>query len=135
MSLLDDENDIMMDGLASTLLTDKVIESLGFKKYRQERFIEFPSSDTVAYSFKKIIKHKFLFWSKVKTIHIAPTFTGKQFAAIFLEPYNIYIRDIRRNARYRVDFWINDRFIKCQYIRTVKDLEECYFEYVKEKLI
>lgn len=124
MSLLDEDTIIMKSAFEKSILTDDIIESLGFKRivWNLDRFPEnFWMSKYVLsidkYSFVLEICEKKMIWTSRKTIELKP----------YRSPY---LKDI-----YEIEYRVHDVCQEIRYISTVGDLNQFCVQHIQKSVL
>ena len=124
MSLLDNEEKIMEDAFEKSILTDEIIESLGFKRIVW-KLGEYPGNFWMSkymqsidqYSFIMEIHEKKMIWTSRKTIELKP----------YRGPYPKGI--------YEIEYRVHDVCKEIGYVSTVGDLNQFCVQTIKKSVL
>lgn len=124
MSLLDEDTIIMKSAFENSILTDEIIESLGFKrivwnldKFPENFWMSKYAQSINQYSFIMEIREKKIIWFSRKTIELKPN------------------RRTYPSGIYEIEYRVNDIYKGIQCISTVGDLNQFCIKYIRKSVL
>ena len=126
MSLLDDENTIMLGGLEHTKLTLPLIESFGFK-VRLDR-INQKANHEHANVYEIEVVENFVWWCRKKTLMLVPLMGYSGYWHEYALPYNT-------THQFAVHCYVGGTEVLSGFVSTVGELNKICVEYLNKKLI